>query len=288
MNWLNIEVATIRRPEYVGADPCHRATWWNLLAYCAEQENGGIIENCGEWKCRRWQQTCGVTKDEVQSECDLWDANDGNVTVWGYPADKETEVKAKRKGGSNGGRKRAENAASKAEKSTLSSSASSTPSSSASTEEKRKEEKGREEKRERKEIPAPPPAHEVVPTGRKFPDHSETIARINAVKQEWAKPAQWSGAELHSLHDALGQLAEMTEDDWSAIRAYMAARLPEGAGYWQPRNRGQFIAQFSDVFGHVQRWQSKSRRTPAIPKPIEPMPERKILSREEIKNMMQP
>jgi len=160
MNWLNIEVATIRRPEYVGAAPLHRATWWNLMAYCAEQENGGIIDACGEWKCRRWQQTCGVTKDEAESTCDLWTFAGGILTVWGYPVDRENEVQAKREAGSIGGKRRAANAAAKlkneALSSTPSSSASSTPSSTASTEEKGKEDKVRERKR-RKEKSAGEP-----------------------------------------------------------------------------------------------------------------------------------
>lgn len=103
MNWLNIEVATIRRPEYVGSDPCHRATWWNLMAFCAEQENGGVIDACGEWKCRRWQQTCGVTKDEAESACDLWTFSDGILTLWGYPVERENEVRKNRESGKRGG-----------------------------------------------------------------------------------------------------------------------------------------------------------------------------------------
>ena len=163
MNWLNIEVATIRRPEYVGADPLHRATWWNLMAFCAEQENGGVIDGCGEWKCRRWQQTCGVTKDEAESACDLWTFAGGILTLWGYPVERENEVRAKREAGSIGGKIRAANAAanaaaklkSEAPSSTASSTALSTASSTASTEEKGKEDKVRERKKKEKSAGEP-------------------------------------------------------------------------------------------------------------------------------------
>ena len=133
---------------------------------------------------------------------------------------------------------------------------------------------------------SPPALPEVVPTGRRFPDHTSIIARINAVRPEWKKPAQWMASELHALHDALSAFEEMTDEDWDSIRRYMAAKLPEGAGYWQPRNRSQFVSQFADVFGHVQRWEGKRRPTPTAPKPSVPIPERKILTRAEMAEMM--
>ncbi len=116
MNWLNLPIATIRRPEYVGSDPVHRATWLNLMVWCAEQENGGIIAGCADWKCRRWQQTCGVTLAEVQDACDLWHIDAHGLTLWGYPSEKEKEVASKRSGGSKGGSARAENARLEAER----------------------------------------------------------------------------------------------------------------------------------------------------------------------------
>ena len=142
MNWLNLPVAIIHSPQYVGSDPVHRATWLNLSAYCASQENGGTIEDCRDWKCRRWQQTCGVTKAEVEDTCELWGFEGRSLVIWGYDSDKEIEVAAKRKGGKTGGLKRAENERSRQAELAASSSAS----SSASTEEKRRESKRREER----------------------------------------------------------------------------------------------------------------------------------------------
>lgn len=120
------------------------------------------------------------------------------------------------------------------------------------------------QEREREE--RPPALPEVVPTGRRFPDHAAIIARINAVRPEWKKPAQWMASELHALHDALSAFEEMEDEDWKMIERYMASKLPEGAGYWQPRNRSQFVSQFADVFGHVQRWAGKTGNTAPKPK----------------------
>lgn len=104
MNWLNIPVAVARSAEYVGAEPAQRATWFSLLAYCGEQENGGVIADCRQWKDRRWQQTAAVTADEVASECDLfwWEGDALHVAF--YPAGREAQVIAGRAGGYKGGR----------------------------------------------------------------------------------------------------------------------------------------------------------------------------------------
>jgi len=105
VNWINLPVSLLRSPEYIGADPEQRATWLSLLGHCCEQENGGRIEGCGHWKCRRWQQTCCVTLDEVKAESELWSWNEDTITVAFYPVEKEAEVKAKRTAGATGGKR---------------------------------------------------------------------------------------------------------------------------------------------------------------------------------------
>ena len=110
MNWINLKISIIREPAYVGAEPVQRATWLNLLAYCCEHENGGVIKDAAAWKCRQWQQTCGVMLEEVRSECDLWAwCPDGALIVAMYPAEKQQEVQAKREAGRRGGFTKAKN-----------------------------------------------------------------------------------------------------------------------------------------------------------------------------------
>jgi len=104
MNWLNIELSTLRSNEYLGSDPIQRATWLNLMAYCADQENGGIITDCASWGDRKWMQLVGVSKSEVHDHCDLWVFDNDAVVVWSYPCAKEIEVRAKREAGKKGGR----------------------------------------------------------------------------------------------------------------------------------------------------------------------------------------
>lgn len=105
MIYLNLKTATLRAPEYIGSEPTQRGTWLNLLCYCCEQENSGIITNCAGWKDRQWQQTAGVTLEEVQSSCDLWQWHGNDLAVLFYPADKQAEVQAKREAGRRGGKK---------------------------------------------------------------------------------------------------------------------------------------------------------------------------------------
>jgi hypothetical protein len=104
MKWLNIEIATLRSPKYIGAEPIERATWLSLLGYCADQENGGRIVGCIKWKDRTWQQVCGITQAEASIASNLYRFDGDDLLVEFYPLEKEAELRAKRKAGSKGGK----------------------------------------------------------------------------------------------------------------------------------------------------------------------------------------
>ena len=106
MNWLNIHTDILRSEVYLGADPIERATWLNLMGWGATQEIGGVIKGAQEWKDRKWQQLCGVTKTEVDTDSGLYGFEGGNLMVYFYPVEKEAEVRAKRQAGKKGGRPR--------------------------------------------------------------------------------------------------------------------------------------------------------------------------------------
>ena len=103
MIWLNLETIILHAPEYIGSEPRARSAWLNVMLWCAQQENGGRIEQARDWKDRQWQQTCGVTRREVDSADRLlhWDGD--ALMVWNYPADKEHIVRKKREIGRTGG-----------------------------------------------------------------------------------------------------------------------------------------------------------------------------------------
>jgi hypothetical protein len=104
MNWLNLEIKNITSHEFLGSEPIDRATWICLLRYCAQRENGGIIEGCGAWGDRKWMQLIGVTSAEVSKESQLWSWDGHSLTVWCYPTTQENKFKTNRVNGLKGGR----------------------------------------------------------------------------------------------------------------------------------------------------------------------------------------
>jgi len=106
MNYLNIHTDILKGEDFIGSEPTERATWLCILAWCATQENGGVIEDCEGWKDRQWQQLCGVTEAEVKTITKLYGFENGNLMVSHYPIESESAVKAKRKAGKKGGRPR--------------------------------------------------------------------------------------------------------------------------------------------------------------------------------------
>ena len=105
MNYLNIKTDILRSEDYLGADPVERATWLNLLGWCASQENGGIIKDAKNWKCRKWQQIAGVTLEEVSLESALYFLDDsGSLVVNYYPTEMEIVAQSRREAGRKGGK----------------------------------------------------------------------------------------------------------------------------------------------------------------------------------------
>lgn len=168
MNWLNINISTLRSPEFIGSEPEQRATWLCVLGYSVDQENSGRLIGAASWKDRQWQQTCGVTLQEVVNAARLLVVDGDDIVVKFYPVDKQHEVVNKREAGRNGGRAKAAKAPSSATSTTPSSATSSAIScaspdggSCASTEGKGREGKekkdnGREEEGESEATTARP------------------------------------------------------------------------------------------------------------------------------------
>lgn len=251
----------MRAPAYVGSDPIERATWLNLMAYCAEQENGGTIADCSDWKDRRWMQTCGVLKSEVSSECDLWKWDGENLVIWGYPKEKEAEVQAKREAGAKGGKSRAYNASQKQSGRT----ASSTASSTAST-----ERNGKERNRNGIEKEAAPQLCASEGADEDFADTMPTVAaanmqeaekRIQAIRPEWKLPFTY--AERRSLMESAATIEEMTPDDWKTVRQWMHAKIDQSDPAKPPRSRIKFIEWLPDVYANAIRWHRKNKPSDA-------------------------
>ena len=96
MNYLNIHTDTLKSDAFIGAEPTERATWLCLLGWSVTQENGGTISNCRDWSDRKWQQLCGVTKEEVSADSRLFTFSGQNLRIAYYPKAQEDEVIKKR------------------------------------------------------------------------------------------------------------------------------------------------------------------------------------------------
>jgi len=104
MQWLNLELALLRGPELSTATPAEIGVWLKLTAYCATNENGGLIIGAATWNDRHWLICCGVTGKEVAGAANLLKTEGNDLRVAFYPVDKEAEVKQNRENGKRGGR----------------------------------------------------------------------------------------------------------------------------------------------------------------------------------------
>jgi hypothetical protein len=258
------------------------------MIYCAEQENGGVIPDCASWKDRRWQQTCGVTKPEVDDQCDLWSFDGENLTIWAYPAEKQEEIQKMRESGARGGKKRAENAAKSKEKQDSSSPPSTLPSSPPSTERKGKEEKG---------ILPPTPQSEASESAEDFyaenmpTENAQSMLdlekRVRSLRSGWELPLAYTEQKL--LAEASRCLSELTAAQWQTMKDYLYAKIPQGVPAWQPRSRTKFLENPSDVWTHASAWRKKQEASRPPPNTI-PMPvsSRPTISREELAEFFDP
>lgn len=99
MNWLNIEIKNLTGEEFLGESPAVNGVWLRLMSYCAQQENGGVIKDCANWKDAKWGFIVKVYKSEIKEDTALWTWKGNNLHVWSYPMAHEIATQAKRKGG---------------------------------------------------------------------------------------------------------------------------------------------------------------------------------------------
>lgn len=196
MEWLNLRTSTLHAPEYIGCDPRARATWVNVMLWCAQQENGGRIEQALGWKDRQWQQTCGVSLREVNAAKPLLSWNGDTLIVWNYPTDKEKTVRERRETGRIGGLKSGAVRSTKSEappEGGAKQTGEPNGEANASTEGKGigKEEEGKGKEGAASAPPPPPPALPVVvvvPETLNFPEFLTPWAEWQAIRRKGKKP----------------------------------------------------------------------------------------------------
>lgn len=85
MNWFRVETANARSQEFLCSTMEQRGKWLTLLNYCAEQNNGGVIEGAAELPSIFFQQSCGMTLEQLREDCPLWSWKEPDLLVGFYP-----------------------------------------------------------------------------------------------------------------------------------------------------------------------------------------------------------
>lgn len=105
MQYLSLELRLLRSEEVLTATMHQMGVWVMLLNYCADQETGGIIRDGMKWRERECA-ALGFSRADLDQPCGLWSFKLGHLHVFGYSAQHERAVTAKRKGGVKGSRRR--------------------------------------------------------------------------------------------------------------------------------------------------------------------------------------
>jgi hypothetical protein len=233
MNWINLQTLILRSEEYIGAEPLARATWLNVLGWCCEQENGGRIVGAYKWSDRRWQQTCGVTKDEVGTSSPLLRYDGEDLIVWSYPVDKQAEVQAKRQAGREGGLKSAASKAAISPEAKLQAQLQAQLKADAKQSVDGREGNGIGIGTEWNSIPPKPPLlgggeQQTLPTDIPTndpppPQQHKNALQIRAEKLFSRGPTrQWVENEQRAWAKNRGAIEATTDEDWSALEAFYA------------------------------------------------------------------
>lgn len=102
-----------------------------------------------------------------------------------------------------------------------------------------------------------------------FTTAADVFRWIVTMRPEWAASPVPSAAEEAALARNLFALSMIQPATQAAMREYLAAKLPEGAAGWQPRQRLRFIESAGDVAAQAVAWKhgsgAKARPAEEIP-----------------------
>lgn len=266
MEYLNLPVSVLDSPDFVGADQVERGTWLCLSRYCIGQENGGLIEDCANWKDRQWQQVCRVTLREVRRKARLWEWSGNSLRVFYYPQESEDKVKAKRliaqQNGMAGGRPLKNPARTQEE-----------PNLVISEKAKGKEKEWNEN------VPPQPPLGESEGVG-------DLVVKIKQFRRRWGSSPALDARESRILRKNVEGWRAYSDEDWQTVGAFMADPLSQGTAYTQPRALSLALSMPTQLLADAQDWLSKRRRAaPALV--VVPPPTGEIATADDVREIFQ-
>jgi hypothetical protein len=264
LEYLNLTITSFQRPEYLFSEPIARATWLNLITWCARVENSGRIEDCRAWTNRQWQQVCGVTLKEVNRICDLWSWEGDDLVVWAFPVEQQEVVIRRRQTAKENGRAGGRPPKNKTHEEPTSVSDDEPISESVKEGKEREgnEREGNEKKAAGAYAPSPPPVQSLPPRV------AEGLAAM------WPDaPRLLDSSEKREFQLVARVLGELTEEDWKGLSAWVKAsnRSRDQRALW-PRDRVEFLRNVSEVVSKVRPWWRKEQRPApvAVKAPVAP------------------
>lgn len=104
MVYLNLHLPTLESEAFLHASREQIATWLLLMAYCAKQENGGVIKGAKQWAPATWFLV--IRADTPHESSTLWTWKGDNLVVLHYPQKQEFIIQHRRAIAHNASKKR--------------------------------------------------------------------------------------------------------------------------------------------------------------------------------------
>ena len=210
----------LHAPEFIGSDPVSRSTWLSVLLWCVSQENGGRI--CGglNWKDRQWQQTCGVTLEEITNSKFLLRVEGDDVLVWNYPHKQQEALNRQRSAGKMGSERRW----------------ASVPKQEAIEQEFKLDDQQTKSKGAINKAPS-----------------SDSVLRISKLFGRRAT-TPWNDREKSTFR----KLGEINPEDLDMIEEYYQAERTKGEKGWHRRNLATFLNNFQGEVDRAKAWKQKA------------------------------
>jgi hypothetical protein len=118
-----------------------------------------------------------------------------------------------------------------------------------------------EKRREDKNTPQPP--------CRGGERGGELVERVKGLRPKWAAVALLSAGEERVFRRNRPVLEALTLEDWALLREFLAARIPEGSAWFQPRLLAKFLENPGAALGDAREWKSKQRPAlKVVPAPV--------------------
>lgn len=96
MKYLNLSSTVNQQDSMLRASSEQKGIWFDLLCYCHQQMNSGMIQGCAEWNDTMWQRVAGINATFMAQDCPLWHfAAAGILVVHHYDQGAEEAYKKK-------------------------------------------------------------------------------------------------------------------------------------------------------------------------------------------------